>query len=885
LASRNTLYKYLSLAGLSLLLVTCSVEKNTNASRFYQSLTARFNIYFNGLESYKAGLAKIYAGYQDDFAEILNVYESSDPSTSKYGSADMERAIQKASKLISLKSITAKPEIKNKRDISEKDKKLLDQKEYNEWVDDSYLLIGKAHFYKHEYTEADDVFTYCITEANDPMIRTEASIWLARVFNETGDYAESYRILSEQDVASEHTKEMKSMHYTALADLFVKQKRYADAIDPLNKALEYISGKRNRYRLTYLLAQLYEQTGNSAEATVNYRKVIHMNPPYDVEFNARINVAGVFDINSGDPREIKKELEKMLRDSKNKEFHDQIYFALGNLEMKEGNDSQSLDYFRKSAATSMQNRNQKGKSYLSLADYYYNKSDYKRAGMYYDSAVYFIDQNHPSYLALKTKSFNLNQLISQLVVIEREDSLQRVALMPETQRNDLISTIISRLATQENRGTGSEYTDRYNIGQYYENERRFQGNIEQEGKWYFYNQAALTFGRTEFRRRWGDRKLEDNWRRSNRTKTSTGQFSNDQENAVKKNTSDTIAAVMDNKNPAFYLKNLPLTDSLLKISNETIATALLNAGAAYADKISDTLKAAETYESLLSRYPESPLIPEALYNLYNLTRIKNSTKAEVYRQRLIQKFPESEFAKILSDPGYYSKKLDEQKLTGVLYERAYNAYNEEKFTEAIAIINEALQKYPADELAPKFMLLHAYSIARISDERTLKEDLNILIDTWPKAPESEKAKELISYLNKKVPELKIEEDKAIAKEIYVADTTSTHVFALIINNPSFNLNQATFDVISYNIDNYTNKNYRTEGTLVENKFIMITVSGFRSFREAIDYYKAFDREKLIRNVQGSESMSFIINRENLESLLKDKSPERYDVFFRENLLK
>lgn len=866
------------------MLVTCSVEKNTDTSRFYHSLTARFNIYFNGLESYKAGLAKIYAGYQDDYAEILNVYESSDPSTAKYGSGDMERAIQKASKLISLKSITAKPNIKNKRDISEKDKKLLDQKEYNQWVDDSYLLIGKAHFYKHEYTEAEDVFNYCIAEANDPLIRTEASIWLARVFNETGEYAESYRLLSNQDVLSGYNKAMKSMHYTVLADLFVKQKRYSDAIEPLSKSLEFVTGKRNKYRLTYLLAQLYEQTGNSAKATSNYRKVIRMNPPYDVEFNTRINVAGVFDFNSGNPEEIKKELEKMLRDSKNKEFHDQIYYALGNLSMKEGNEAEGLDYFRKSAATSMQNRNQKGRSYLSLADFYYNKSDYKRAGMYYDSAVFFIDQNHPSFLALKAKSQNLNQLISQLVIIEREDSLQRVALMPESKRNELISTIISKLATEENRNAGSEYTDRYNIGQYYENERRYQGNIEQEGKWYFYNQAAMTFGRTEFRRRWGERKLEDNWRRSNRTKSTTGQFSNDQENAVNKSL-DTIAAAMDNKNPAFYLKNLPLTDSLLKVSDEMISTALLNAGEAYADKIADTLKASETYETLLTRFPKSPLVPEVLYNLYNLTRPKNNTKAEAFRQRLIRNYPESEFSRILSDPDYYRKKLAERQVTEVLYESAFNAYNAEKFTEAIAIINEALQKYPTDELAPKFMLLHSYAIARISDERTLKEDLNILIDTWPNSPESKKAGELIAYLNKKVPELKIEEDKEIAREIYVADTASINTFALIINNATFNVNQATFDVISYNIDNYTNRNYRTEGTLIENKFIMITVSGFRSFREALDYYKAFDRGKVIRNINGSETMSFVINRENLASLLKDKSPERYEIFFRENLLK
>ncbi len=171
MASDRSSYKYLVLLGLSLALTYCSVEKNTGSSRFYQSLTARYNIYFNGNESFKSGLVKISRGYQDDYAELLRVFEFSDPSTVSLCSSDMERAIQKASKLISLKSITAKPEFKKNQELSEDDKKLVEMKEYNKWVDDSYLLIGKARFYKHEYNEATAVFNYCITDANDPEIK------------------------------------------------------------------------------------------------------------------------------------------------------------------------------------------------------------------------------------------------------------------------------------------------------------------------------------------------------------------------------------------------------------------------------------------------------------------------------------------------------------------------------------------------------------------------------------------------------------------------------------------------------------------------------------------------------------------------------------------
>jgi tetratricopeptide (TPR) repeat protein len=876
-------YKYLLIAGLFLIPAGCSVEKNTGSSRFFHGLTSRYNIYFNGNESFKAGVARVNTGYKEDFSTLLRIFEYSDPATVTMCSADMERAIQKASKVISLKSITAKPETKKNDIPSQKDEEFMNRKEYNDWVDDCYLLMGKARLYKRDYELAKSTLSYNISSSIDENIITESTIWLARIYNETGNYNESFRILTALDPSVNFSKEMKALYYTTLADLFMKQKRYGEAIDPLGKALESISGKRNNYRLNYLLAQLCEKTGDGARATVYYKKVANMNPPYEYEFNARINLAGVFDVNSGDAESIKKELEKMLKSSKNREFQDQIYFALGNLMINEKKDDEAIYYYLKSAEASVYNQNQKGRSYLAVGDYFFAIPDYLKAGKYYDSSLFFLDQKYPDFAALKAKSQNLNLLIAQVIIIQREDSLQMVAKMEPGERTSFINSIIAQVQEQEAAGKNVNNNDMYNLGQFYENEQRSQNTIEQEGKWYFYNQAALTFGRTEFRRRWGDRRLEDNWRRLNRSRINVTQGTANQEEK-KLAAKDTVPAALDNKKPEFYLRDLPLTDSLMAVSLDKMAGAYLESGKIYNEKFKDLKMAVQSFEFLLSHFPGSPYEPETLYSLYMVLKGENSVLAEGYRQRLLEKYPDNEFSKILSDPDYYNKKLEILREAERIYQSAYDAYLKEDFITATAAIDDATARFPKHELIPKFLLLRSYCTARTADEKSFKDELSKLVKSWPGTPEAEKALEMIAYLNKEIPQLKVEEDKQIASEIYVDEMDSPHSFIIIIQNPAFNVNQASFDVISYNIDNFTNNNYRTQGTLVDDKFVLLTVSGFTNTADAMKYYMAFNVAQIVRNPSNSSILAFIIGKGNLEALLKDKNPERYRLFFNEKYL-
>jgi len=865
----------------------CSVEKNTSTTRFYHSLTSKYNIYFNGNESFKAGADKVIKSYKDDYSELLRVFESSDPAMAQVASADMDRAIQKASKVITLKSITARPEVNKKITLTEKDEEFLNRKEYNDWVEKSYLLMGKARIFKHEFDLAKSTLGYNVSYSFNRNVKTESLIWLARAYVETGNLNEAQRILREIDISQNFPENLLALYYATFTDLNIRQKRYDEAASNLEKAIKYTSGKRNKIRYTFLLAQLYEKTGNNTLAEANYRRVIKMNPPYEVEFYARINLAGALNPGQENIAGVRKELERMLRDPKNKEFQDMIYFAIANLCIKEGKNDEAIKYYKLSAAASTSNNNQKGKAFLALAEYYFNIPDYIAAGNYYDSASYFLDNKHPDYQSIRLKARNLNSLISRLLVIQREDSLQKVASMNPAERNILIATIIDnvRRAEAEAQASGQNPANMYNLGQYYENERRFQQNIQQEGKWYFYNQAALTFGRTEFRRRWGDRQLEDNWRRLNKaTRTTSPEMA--EATATRENGKKSeIPPEADNKKPEYYLRDLPLNDSLLKLSNERIAIALLEAGKIYHENFSNNRQAVSMIEKLIQRFPGSTLEPEALYTLYGIYKEENNTTmAEIYRQRLIEKYPDSEVARIISDPLYFNRKQEETRQAEKQYEEAYNAWLNEDFSTAITLCNTGLSKFSLHELAPKFQLLKSYCVARTADEKAFKEELNKVIKSWPDSQEAARASELIAFLNQEIPELKMEEDKQKAKEIYTEDKNSPHLFVLVIMDPAFNINQATFDVISYNIDNYTNRNFRTTGELIENKFIMITVTGFKDLSEAMDYYSAFNIEKEIRNPNSAKIIKFIIGTRNFEALQKDMNPEKYRAYFIENYL-
>ncbi|MRR19603.1 tetratricopeptide repeat protein [bacterium] len=861
----------------TLILAGCSVEKNTGASRFYNSLVSKYNIFFNGNEAYKAGVKKVQTSHRDDYSTMIPVFEYSSPESAMVASSEMDRAIQKASKVITMHSITARPSEKGRKAGNARSDEFYNRREYNEWVDDAYILMAKAYFYQKNFMAARSSFSFAVSIATDPGLVTEAAIWMARIQTEEGNYSEASRMIQEINNPDNLSATLKSMYYSTLADIMLRQKRFGDAVAPLTKATEMTVDKDTKVRLTFLLAQVCEAAGDNTLSTRYFRQVIRMNPSYELEFNAGINLAGVTDISQGDAADLKKSLNRMLRDSKNKDYLDQIYFALGELEKRMGNTDEAIKLWSQSAASSTVNSQQKARSYLALGEHYYALPEYLTASVYYDSASALIDERFPDYASISRLATDLGEYAYFHTVVITEDSLRRVAGMSAADRDVLIAGIIRSVEEEQARASTGEGEDRYNMGQYYENEQRYRGTISAEGGWYFYNQSALSFGRSEFRRRWGDRRLEDNWRRSNKARLSFSNGSTSDERDDKQQGDS--AGVEPQRTKEYYLLNLPLTDSLMSLSLRKSAAALLEEGKVLATRLADTLSAASSFEEASRTGDDDNIRAEALYELYRLLRISDPARADRRRADLLASFPGTEYALILSDPDYVRKHQEMASRASRSYEAAYLAFTEGRYADTQAMCSEAQKLFPGDELIPKFMLLDAMAAGAMAGELAYKEKLDSLVARYPSTDEGKRAAEINEFLRREKPEIRIAEDTRIAQEIYFPDTLQPHFVMIIAGNYQANMNQIVFDVINYNLDNFADKNYRTEGAAVDAGYLLITTGPFANARDANAWLRAFNPSEAIRGAADAALTLYLISRDNLAKFREDKNIDRYGIFY------
>ncbi len=872
---------------LLLLLAGCSTEKNTLVTRSYHNLTSRYNIFFNGNESFKKGEKRMQDAHTDDFTRILPVFLYGDDNLASTIAPDMERAIQKATKVIRLHSITVKP-VFDDGPGTEKQKAFYEQNEYNRFVPENYLLMGKAYLYRHDYMLAVETFKFVISEYHYDKIIYEARMWLARTYDELGDFDEAENILEVLEGSAEFPDQLKTDLYATLADHYTKQEDYERAIEPMTLAAGTVRNKQDKIRYNYILAQLYQEAGQPGQASLYYQKVIKLNPTYEMSFNSHINRASVFVAGTDGEKELRDELEKMLKDEKNRDFRDRIYYALGDMYFREGNVEEALDHYKMSSEISSSNSQQKTSSCLTIAEIYYQQREYELAGRYYDSAKMYMTEESPGYESIIQKTSSLSSLVQNLQVIQREDSLQRLARMDQASRFAVIDNIIARLQLNEQIAREEEIRtaqdQQYNRMALIESQNA-GFSADQGGKWYFYNTAAKGFGQPEFRMKWGNRKLEDNWRRSNKSEVTFGEPG--------EAAADTAGVeqqvqrqVLSDKSREFYLRDIPMTDSMMKRSDERVIESLYNVGTIYDNDLKDSLKSIETYRELLNRYPGNDYTLSVYYNLYNLyDRENNIQMANMYRESIIREFPGSRPAVILTNPDYMEELKAEANAANLYYEQTYQNYRLGQYDRVILKVDTALVRFRGDPLLPKFQFLKVLSLGRTGDIMDFTQALDSLASSTPDREVAESANDILSYILGSDENVRTTTRSMEAEEIYNVDSTGTFFYGMIIDS-TVDINQLKFEFINFNLDHYPNRTFDVVHEQLKNNEIILYVKRLPDPRQARTYADLVSADDKISGVlEGVEFKSMIISASNAEILRQDGMGEKYWLFYQKHYIR
>ena len=878
----------------------CSTEKNTRMSRAYHNVTSKYNIHFNANESLQEGVRNIEESIEDDFTRILPIYKASDPSAGKLVKSDMEFAVIKASKLIEIHSITEKPKRRKRR--TRKYQEFASQDEFNKWIDDSYLLMGKAYYYQHNFMAAIDNLSYVTRKFPDNESKYEAYVWLIRSYSELERFVEASEVIQAVQTDDNFPKKLEKDLAVAIADYYMKQEEYTEAIKFLDIAIKETFWKKDKARLQYIEAQLYQEIDKPMRAAEAYKAVTRMNPDYNMAFNAKINAAGVF-TGEGDSEELKKDLRKMLRDKKNVDFRDQIYFALANVFYEEGQRQVAIENYRKSVAASFQNQYQRALSAITLADIYFEDKNYREAQAYYDSAMIIVDETYPNYIELSAKYNSLSNLIDNLLTVDREDSLQKVAQMPEVERESLIARLMKEEQERQRNMENLAMQGQRSQGYYRGNRSRLgMGRGQQGGGWYFYNPQTVSYGRVTFQQRWGRRQLEDNWRRSNKSSVSMEEG----EEMAAVDSSQMIQRVEDPLKKEFYTQYLPLTDSLMEVSHQKIEDALYNAGKIFKSEFSNYQRSAASFEDLVERYPNSDYLLSAYFDLYDLYELMgDSQKSNYYRNLIISDFPRSKYAQFLVNPNFFVEMEARTDSLNRLYQETFRNYRSGRYASVISLVQKMKELEPDSIVMPKIDFMETVAQGTQTDIHNFEGILKGYIGNYPTAEPTPLANEILTliqdstlgdyqqlvdmgYIHEEIQNEeillaeKMENDEFGGRFSYEEDLLHYFVIAYP-RNAKIDLNRLKFDIANYNIDHYTKIDFDIETENLDENTALAIIRALNNKEDAIIYHRAIIRSApVFRTLQDMSYVNFVISSDNYRQILSEGSIADYLKFFVRN---
>jgi tetratricopeptide (TPR) repeat protein len=875
-------FPYFVLGCLLVLISACSTTKNTFIHRGWHNMNARYNGYFYSREYMKESIVKVEKANKDDFTKVIPLFIYPDNQTAKNFNSDFDKSIKKSSTVIQRHCIT--------------DKKKKEIPNACRWIDENYMLIGKSHLYKRDFFSALEVFEYVAKIYPKPETKYQGMLWVIRTNNEIGSLSQSEPVMDEIRNAKDVPKDKYFQRDLAAvsADYFIKRSDYSPAIKQLTKAIALTRKKTTRARFTYVLAQLYEKMGDNKKASMYYAMVPGLHPVYDMEFSAKINQAKLYDISSGDSKVIKKQLLKMIKDDKNIEFRDQIYYALAQIAEKEKDMPLAVDYLNKSIQKSVSNNTQKALSYLKRADIFFDKQDYKVAQANYDSAITVLPKDYPDYALIEAKKKSLTSLVLNLNIIALQDSVNRLAAMSEKDRGRVIDKMIAKIEAEEKKAEEEKQTELYNQQQVAQNQTTVAATT-QSGSWYFYNPATVSFGVNEFTKKWGSRKLEDNWRRSEKDQVMAANVNEETTEPVDstEKKDNPIAGTGANKNKKdrnYYLKKIPLTPEALTKSNEKIVDAYYNVGSIYKEQLLNNQKSVEAFEELLKKYPDNKYKLNSYYQLYRTyLAMNNKPKSDYYKNILLTDYPDTEYAKIIKNPDYAKDVMASKSLVEKFYTETYQLYSDGKYAEALANCRKADTMYSKNYLMPQFTFIKALCIGRTQDINAFENALTQIIIKYPKEPVKDKAQEILDMIKKQKMQPTMDTahtavvDSAKTKTKFIFKEDGDYYWVVIVENGKGDLNKFKTKLSNFNTVTFSTEELEISSIFLDLNHQLISVKTFDGKGKAMDYYNFLKtKNDIFSDLDAGTYQSFIISAENYPAFYKDKNIAEYQTFFTQN---
>lgn len=871
-------------------------------------MTTRYNVYFNGNESYKEGIKNIFKANSDDYTTIIPLFPISNHANAQSATAQMDRAIEKCQKAIKLHTIRVKPKKDPVRMKDPKFQAFLAQEEYNSQMDEVWLLLGKAQFHKADFLAAIGSFTYIVNHfKHNKEAVAAAYIWLARCYTELDWIYDAEDMLDKANRSRVPTS-LNAEFSAVRADVLLRQKKYKEAIPYLTIAADQENYRRQRTRYHFVLGQLNRMNENNDLAIASYGRVKRSNPPFEMEFNAKVNQA---EANKKDINAAIKKLKRMLRNSKYNDHQDKIYYTIGHIYEDQKDYNKAIENYKLAVKNSKKGGTDKIQAQIALADLFYSQSKYLEAQPFYSEASSSMPLEHPDYLRVSKRSQMLDELNQKHQVVILQDSLQALASLSESAQKEKIQNLIKKLKDDElalKKKLEEEAAAQAAMLTREMDNPVAASAVNNQGNWYFYNNMLVNNGKTDFQKRWGTRRLEDNWRRKNKaivehTDASETAELNPAEEDVQIGADGTVTekgGSSVNSDVDSYLKQLPRTEAQMKLSNEQISKALYDMGVIYKENLEDIPMAVKTFEELERRYPKDKRLPDAYYYLYQMSlKNKDSIRAEQYRLAIVNRFPETTYAKALGQPDFAVRMAKMYLEQDSIYQQTYLAYSKSDYQKVFATYSDVKANYPLTPLMPKFMFVNALSEAKAGDKSKFKSDLDTLIQKYPQSDVSAMAKDILALI-KQGNEIQsgsshgsmlAMRDSLSGKSGALIDSMqfSTNMrerhFIVVVAPKTMDMNKLLFSVASYNFTGFLVKDFDVETQRYNGQANLLIISALDDLEEAEWYLTGLrSNEDVKAQLQTPDCHSFVVSETNFDLIKKGRTIEDYLAFFQSDIL-